>query len=202
VKAVLCLHGFTGTPFEIRPIADELTRLGYHVESPTLAGHGADVKALEGTGWRDWLRSAELAFDALAARTSGRIAVVGFSMGGLLALRLGRSRGQRIALSAMPVTGLQSLLELMAEVRDDLDGISAPALVAHGRRDRAVPISDSLELADRLDALLAGRTGAAAVAVAVERLWLDRSGHLVAVDVERDVLSRAVGHFLTTRGHW
>jgi esterase/lipase len=102
------------------------------------------------------------------------------------------------ALPAMPLVALQSLLELMAEVRGDLDGISAPALVAHGRRDRAVPISDSLELADRLDALVPGREAA----VAVERLWLDRSRHLVGVDVESDVLSRAVGHFLTTRGRW
>lgn len=253
----MCLHGFTGTPFEIQPVADALLRLGYVVDAPILAGHGRDLPTLEATGWPDWLRSAEQAFDALAARTMGKIAVIGFSMGGLLALRLGESRGDRIAalavlstpfrlrpaqvrgiqmlgfipralrvgplrsipklfgsnvsdpevrranpgLPAMPLTGLVSLLELMANARAGLAAIRAPSLVVHGRRDRTVPISASFELADRLAAGATGTEPAGGSRI-VERLWLERSRHLVGVDVEHGILSGAVGRFLEARGRW
>lgn len=241
---MLCLHGFTGSPFEVRPLADGLARAGYKVGVPTLAGHGADVAALEATGWPDWLRSAEDAFDALAADSGGRVAVLGFSMGGLLALQLARSRASQVAalavlatplslrpaqvrgirvlgalprvlrrgplraipklfgsgvsdpvarrtnpgLRAMPIVGLRSLLELMAETRAALAAVSAPALVVHGRRDRTVPLAASIELADAL--------------AGAERLWLDRSSHLVGVDVEREVVADAIAAFLTNRGRW
>ena len=33
-RGVLCLHGFTGTPFEIRPLAEALGRAGCTVEAP------------------------------------------------------------------------------------------------------------------------------------------------------------------------
>jgi carboxylesterase len=101
VRAVLCLHGFTGTPFEVQPLADALARAGYRVGVPMLAGHGADVAALEATTWLDWLRSAENAFDELAATTRGGVAVLGFSMGGLLALQLAKSRSARVAALAL-----------------------------------------------------------------------------------------------------
>src|SRR4051812_35072556 len=88
-RGVLCLHGITGTPFEVRPLGEALGRLGCSVEVPLLAGHGGTLRDLAVTGWPDWLRSAERAMDALSARVHGRpIAVCGFSMGGLLALRL------------------------------------------------------------------------------------------------------------------
>jgi len=98
---VLCLHGFTGTPFEIQPIADALAAEGYLVAAPMLAGHGVDPITLEATRWPDWLESAEGAFEMLARRVSGRIAIVGFSMGGLLALRLARKHPERVAALAV-----------------------------------------------------------------------------------------------------
>ena len=88
---MLCLHGITGTPYEVRPIAEALARAGCSVESPMLAGHGHTLRELAVTQWPDWLASAEAAMDALAVRTGERrLAIVGFSMGGLLALRLAR----------------------------------------------------------------------------------------------------------------
>ena len=101
VRGVLCLHGFTGTPFEVRPIADALGASGYDVETPLLSGHGLDPLALEATGWTDWLDSARAAFEALARRVTGRIAIVGFSMGGLLALQLAKAAPERVAALAV-----------------------------------------------------------------------------------------------------
>ena len=92
-SGVLCLHGFSGTPFEIRPLAEALGELGYAVEAPLLAGHGGSLEDLARSRWPEWLLSAEAALDRLVERTGGRpAAVIGFSMGGLLALKLARLR--------------------------------------------------------------------------------------------------------------
>ena len=37
--AVLLIHGLTGTPAEMRPIAKRLTKRGFNVMCPQLAGH-------------------------------------------------------------------------------------------------------------------------------------------------------------------
>src|SRR6185295_583944 len=96
-RGALCLHGVTGTPFEIRPVAEALGRAGYSVEAPMLVGHGGTLRDLAATRWPDWLRSAEQAMELVLRRTADRpIALVGFSMGGLLALKLARLYPERI----------------------------------------------------------------------------------------------------------
>ena len=100
-RGILCLHGFTGTPFEVQQIADALAAQGYVIGTPLLSGHGLDPFALETTHWRDWLASAQAGFDELATRTKGRIAIVGFSMGGLLALQLALAQPDRVAALAV-----------------------------------------------------------------------------------------------------
>src|SRR5688572_7729976 len=57
-RAALCLHGFTGTPFEVRPLAEALAAQGYTTLAPVLAGHGGTVDDLAGTTHADWLASA------------------------------------------------------------------------------------------------------------------------------------------------
>ena len=101
--AVLLLHGLTGTPYEVRPIADHLFERGLAVRAPLLAGHG-DLEALERSTWRDWYRSAEQALDDMYARGAQRVAIVGFSLGGLLAIRLAALHDTRVhALIAISV---------------------------------------------------------------------------------------------------
>jgi carboxylesterase len=238
---VLCLHGITGTPFEIRPLAEALGRRGCTVDAPMLAGHGGTLRGLAESSWRDWLRSAEEALDGLQARVGGRpVAVCGFSMGGLLALRLARLFPERISalvvmsaplrlrrfqvagiralaslpidfrahpsaavpklagsdisddglryenpgLRAFPISALEALLDLMDTVRADLPAIRTPVLVVHGRQDHTVPMEDSLEL-----------TGCLGSEV-IERLWLDKSFHIVTLDVERDTVIDTATRFL------
>src|SRR5947209_11197227 len=65
-RGVLCLHGLTGTPFEVRPLAEALGTAGYTVEVPLLAGHGATLRDLAASHWSDWLASAEQALHDLS----------------------------------------------------------------------------------------------------------------------------------------
>jgi carboxylesterase len=84
---VLVLHGFTGNPQSLRPLAEALAGAGFTVELPLLPGHGTAVEDMIPTRWTDWSAAAESAYLKLAARGDG-VAVVALSMGATLACGL------------------------------------------------------------------------------------------------------------------
>lgn len=84
---VLVLHGFTGSPQSVRPLADAFAGAGFTVELPRLPGHGTTVEDMATTTYADWLAAARAAFEELAGRTD-RVFVAGLSMGGALSLGL------------------------------------------------------------------------------------------------------------------
>jgi len=101
--ACLLLHGFTGTPFEMTPLAQALRARGFAVETPLLPGHGTTLAECDSTTWTDWSRAAREAFDRLAA-LGGPVFAAGLSMGGSLCLQLGRERSPAgIACLAAPL---------------------------------------------------------------------------------------------------
>jgi carboxylesterase len=107
-RAVLCVHGFTGTPFEVRPLAEALAAQGFTVAAPLLAGHGVSIEELAVTRWPDWLASAERALLDLRGQVGGAaVGVAGFSLGGLLALRLARLHPEMIAALAVMAAPLR-----------------------------------------------------------------------------------------------
>lgn len=83
----LLIHGLSGTPVELRYIANGLTRAGHTVSCPQLAGHCGTVEDLRDSRWQDWYRSVETALDTLREHCD-RIIVGGLSMGAILALRI------------------------------------------------------------------------------------------------------------------
>lgn len=86
---VLMLHGFSGGPYEIIPFADFIKEnTNWLIETPTLTGHG-DMLSLRGYKAEHWLMDAEIAFRQLAKKVD-EVIVVGFSMGGLIALYLAK----------------------------------------------------------------------------------------------------------------
>ncbi|GAB4167967.1 MAG: carboxylesterase [Calditrichia bacterium] len=89
--AVLCLHGFTGSPFEFRWLAHQLNESGYNVHVPLLAGHGTRPEDLKETTWFDWWQSAKNGYDLLKGSFK-KIIVIGLSMGGVLGLHLAAHR--------------------------------------------------------------------------------------------------------------
>lgn len=82
-RGALVLHGFTGCPQSLRPLAEAFGAEGYTVELPLLPGHGTAVEDMLATGWHDWSEAAESAYRALAARCD-KVVVAGLSMGGSL----------------------------------------------------------------------------------------------------------------------
>jgi len=86
-ETVLLLHGWTGSPSHFRLMAAALRAGGYGVRAPLLAGHGTHVSDMVDTTWRDWLRDAATAANAVV-EAGHRLHIVGLSMGGALGILL------------------------------------------------------------------------------------------------------------------
>jgi carboxylesterase len=84
---VLLLHGFTGSPAEMRPLGEFLSQHGYAAKAPLLPKHGGMPHDLKGAHWEDWAGEATRALHELS-RDYKHIFVAGLSMGGLLTLHL------------------------------------------------------------------------------------------------------------------
>lgn len=83
---VLCVHGFTGVPREVRLAADAASALGLATLAPLLPGHGtcpADLAPCRFPDWVDGVRA-----HLLKAAQQGRVIVVGLSLGSLIATQL------------------------------------------------------------------------------------------------------------------
>lgn len=83
----LLLHGFSGSPLEMVPLAEALAEEGWTVSVARLAGHGTSPRELADTTWEEWVESARAAYRELRARCR-RVAIVGQSMGGAVSLLL------------------------------------------------------------------------------------------------------------------
>ena len=85
--AALCLHGLTGTPYEMRPLGLALSAAGIAALGPALPGHNETPERLAAVAHGEWLAAARGALRELRA-VHERVFVVGLSMGGLVALVL------------------------------------------------------------------------------------------------------------------
>jgi carboxylesterase len=233
---VVCVHGFTGTPYEVRYLGERLAQAGFWVAGPRLPGHGTQLADLDATSWQDWAQAVEAAFDTLR-RTCRTVAVVGQSLGGLLALHLAARRpevaavaslaaplwldglGGRVAAlaksgvlarfapwltqipkfsgsdvrdplvraenpcyDAIPMRALGELVRYMAVVDAALPQITQPVLVLHASQDHTAPVDCAYHIVRR------ARAGRLRI--------LPRSYHLLAVDVERDIVADEVIEFV------
>jgi carboxylesterase len=122
----LVLHGFTGCPQSMRPLAAAFAAAGFTTELPRLPGHGTSLEDMMTTTWDDWSAAAEAAYTDLASQCE-KVVVAGLSMGGTLTLWLA-TRHPEIAgivpinAAAMPMTEMTALVQGMvdegAEVMD------------------------------------------------------------------------------------
>jgi carboxylesterase len=230
---VLMLHGFSGTPTELRELGEMLGQKGMAVHAPLLPGHGLHHRDLEKSTRHEWLAAAAAALDDVAARAK-RVVIIGQSMGGLLALHLASQRPGRNPVSAVvalapalrlrwiaqltrlplplrylpkyeerlpdlvdkdqvqrvwsnshtPVRAVPQVLALARETASVLSTVVAPLLVIQGARDKTVVPQG----AHQVLALSGSRHK--------ELLWLKDSGHIVAVDGEREQVFSHTAAFL------
>lgn len=87
-KACLLIHGLGCGPIQMRELAEGLAQQGFTARGILLPGHCSTLRAFEEASWRDWEEKVEGEYLALR-KDYKNISVVGFSVGGLLALRLG-----------------------------------------------------------------------------------------------------------------
>lgn len=169
----LLIHGFSGSPTEMRGLGDYLNAQGHTVQGVCLAGHGYSPEALRATRWHDWFDSVITAFHQLQQQCTN-IVVIGFSFGGSLAMLLNtRYSFERMVLLATPIR-LQGdwrlhllplaryimpwyypleqadfadsrLREFLREKNSDLD-LDDPAVQQHLRRSIKIPVSAVDEL--------------------------------------------------------
>ena len=83
--ACLLIHGFTGTPKEMRWLGEYLNQQGYTCLGVRLAGHATTPEDMLASRWTDWTASVEDAYSLLRGVTDN-IYFMGLSMGGVLAL--------------------------------------------------------------------------------------------------------------------
>ncbi len=80
----LMIHGYTGSPYEISPLANHLKEnTNWKIEVPTLPGHGKNLD-LRDVSHESWIETAEKELQQLMQKCD-EIYLIGFSMGGMIA---------------------------------------------------------------------------------------------------------------------
>lgn len=99
-KAILLVHGWTTTPYELRRLGKYLNENGYTVSAPLLKGHGSIPKELENVNWTEWLVDLEKELEILKNNHS-KVFIGGTSIGSCLSLILAQSHPELSGLVLM-----------------------------------------------------------------------------------------------------
>lgn len=89
---ILAVHGFTGSPAAIRPLAQSLhDATGAPTSVPRLPGHGTNLEDMASSTWLQWSEAVDQAADELRTECE-EIVIIGLSMGGALSLHTAAQR--------------------------------------------------------------------------------------------------------------
>ncbi|MFL5319871.1 MAG: alpha/beta hydrolase [Myxococcaceae bacterium] len=91
---VLLVHGFTGSPWDVRPLGEALASSGFHVKGVQLPGHSGVDAALPTVGWREWESEVNRALKELSHH--GPVHLAGLSMGALLSVIMAARHPHRV----------------------------------------------------------------------------------------------------------
>lgn len=121
----LCIHGFTGAPYEVEPLAAYLKdHTDWNVKLITLPGHGKG-QSLKSISYQEWIREAEQALEKLLDVCES-VYVIGFSMGGIISSYLtSKYNVEKLVLlsaAAYYVNPKQLFLDTKEMVRDFFSG--------------------------------------------------------------------------------
>ncbi|MGC4377679.1 carboxylesterase [Fictibacillus sp. Mic-4] len=90
-RAVLLLHGFTGSSADVRMLGRYLQKKGYTCHAPHYKGHAVPPEELLHTGPDDWWQDVMGGYNLLKEKGYEEIAVCGLSLGGVFSLKLAAS---------------------------------------------------------------------------------------------------------------
>lgn len=226
-QGVLVVHGFTGSPGEVKLLGEYLHTKGFTILGPRLCGHGTTVAEMAKTNRHEWYSSVEDGYHLLSGLCK-EIAVVGLSMGGLLSLKLASeykvskvvslSTPIYIADKRVPYIKLYSLIHqyvpkkqrkykvpaeylacydqtplrtvnevssLIREVQPLLPKIAVPLLVVQAKHEHTVRPESARYIYEH------------AGSKEKQLIWLEKSGHVVTLDIEREFVFEQVAQFLT-----
>jgi carboxylesterase len=225
-RGVLVIHGFTGSPSEMRLLGEHLNIMGYTVLGPRLAGHGTTPADMARTAWHHWYAGVEDGYHLLRG-LCGEVSVAGLSMGGLLAFKLAAEYpvAKVAAVNApiflndrrLPLLPLYRLfrsfqrqekrrLAINERYNVAYDSIPLSCLVSLlsfiRHVDRLLPLVDRPVLLQQSRHDHTVRPDSAPYIYRrlgsrdKKLLWLERSGHVATVDVEHEQVFRNIGAFL------
>ena len=224
----LLIHGFTGTPKEMRLLGDHLAAQHHTVLGVRLAGHATRIEDMRRSNWQDWLASVEDGINLLRSCCS-KVVTIGLSMGGALSLlaaatypldaavaisapyqlddwRLpflrplsffvpyaskGQSdmkdkdkKDQHANYTSYPTRAIIELDALLQETRKHAPEISIPILLIHSKADQGVPFENM----EKYWTVIPSEQKS--------NLVLEKSGHVVTEDIERDTAFHAIDDFV------
>ena len=115
-RAVLLLHGFTGSSADVRMLGRFLEKKGYTSHAPHYKGHGVPPEHLIESVPDEWWADVVNGYQYLKAAGYEEIAVVGLSLGGVFSLKVGLN---------MPVKGIVTMCAPMTMRTTDtmFDGV-------------------------------------------------------------------------------
>jgi carboxylesterase len=222
----LLIHGFTGTPYEMRGLGNRLAAAGYTVLGPRLAHHGTNAADMNRSRWWDWYYSALDGWHLLNG-VCDQVFVIGLSMGGLTALLLaannpvagvvvmstpGIYRDQRRMRLARylwrlkpllgkperetaaeswpsyrlyPVRAAGELLVYIDAMVEALPAVTTPVLMMHAVGDAAVRPENLDYIYENIGS------------VVKQKVWIERGGHVMTEDVDKERVYQEVIDFLT-----
>jgi len=225
----ILVHGFTGSPKEMRLFGDHLNSYGVSVLAIRLIGHATNINDMSRTRWRDWLASVEDGINLISGYCD-KIFIAGLSMGGILSLlaasiyplqgaiamstpytiekdwRMKFARPiskffpfipkkennfkdtfltkNHIEYDSYPTRSIAELMLLIREMRQNLENINIPILMIHSKSDQTVPINHQSLFKQYMKKEL------------LESLVLEKSGHVITEDVERNIVFDEVHNFI------
>ncbi|MDX1438085.1 MAG: alpha/beta fold hydrolase [Anaerolineales bacterium] len=113
--AALLIHGFPGTPAEMRPLGRALNEDGWRTKGILLPGFGPEIIELNNYGRKDWIAAAEKAWLEIYRADSPTI-LIGYSMGAAVALNLAGLHSPDLLVLISPFWHVPGLLPRLVPV--------------------------------------------------------------------------------------
>jgi len=225
---LLLVHGFTGTPKEMRLLGEYLAQQGHTVLGIRLPGHATCIENMRRVCWQDWATAVEDGVHMLRSCCK-KVICAGLSMGGTLAIYAainfpidaaiaisapyslddkripllrpisifkpyiakgasdlldGEQAANHADYPAYPTKSILELDQLLNVTRKGLPYIAIPILLIHSKADKSVPLRNMERYYKKIGSNKK------------TKIELEKSGHVVTEDIERDVAFKAISDFI------